>query len=537
MGESQQTGGQSTTVGDVSSIVKTAGNGDVEVIYGTKITKIGAEPVTCPICEVTFTGEYFKCPRCKRDHIHEKHQVASPDYYKDYKLICQECYEKVEEEHQKQIIEGFINDGNQALSEGKFREAIQYYQQAIQNGAEESVLSSNIEECSEKLRMEIEERAKKADIWKAVENDDVDLIEFYIEQGADINQTDDSPDQKTLLHIAAEHDSYKTVELLLQKGAYVDTITKEFDDENPFSAGGYSETALITAVNRRSINVAKLLIEYGADIEATDNLDFTPILMAAFRADFEMLKFLLEKGANIIVHDKYGHSLLREAVADHTGQNRENIDIVRLLVEHGVEIDEDSISHAVENNYLKILDLLLRNCSDNSLLSRALRRAILGKRLDLVKLLIRFGADVKGEEGTETPLMLAVRTTKEIVRLLLENGADPNSGRDSSGETALHNLAHYNDQEKIEMAEMLIENGADIEAKHKWEATPLYEAGDRKNKEFMEMLLKHRANINATNRFGKTILDEYCDSYGNYDANDEFVKFLLSHGAVKTRNY
>ena len=105
---------QSTSIGDISTL-RTEG-GDVRI--GTSEIKTGGHYVggnyvedksdiatkkgqKCPICKVLVKDDYFQCPRCERDYIHEKHQVSSPDYYKEHKLICEECFESLKSIYKK----------------------------------------------------------------------------------------------------------------------------------------------------------------------------------------------------------------------------------------------------------------------------------------------------------------------------------------------------------------------------------------------------------------------------------------------------
>lgn len=119
------------------------------------------------------------------------------------------------------------------------------------------------------------------------------------------------------------------------------------------------------------------------------------------------------------------------------------------------------------------------------------------KRRDVVKVLLGRGAKPSAPSRDQgfTPLHSAVATdageaTPEIVRLLLESGADPNA-KSHEGGTPLHSAAFTGD---LEIAEMLLAYGADPNATDPKGRTPLDIARDRRNVEVAALL--HHAVTN-----------------------------------------
>ncbi len=96
--------------------------------------------------------------------------------------------------------------------------------------------------------------------------------------------------------------------------------------------------------------------------------------------------------------------------------------------------------------------------------------------------------DAKSWTG-ETPLARAALFVRmEIAELLLENGADVNA-RNVTGMTPLHWAVYLGFQDD-DVIELLLEAGADVNAKTKEGQTPVDLAGELGNEEVVELLKK-----------------------------------------------
>ena len=106
---------------------------------------------------------------------------------------------------------------------------------------------------------------------------------------------------------------------------------------------------------------------------------------------------------------------------------------------------------------------------------RELMEAVWSGNLGAVMRLTEGGAvDVNArDEHGETPLLSAARLTGDrrgVINLLLSAGADPNLTEPQHGRTALHVLI---DKGHVEAAKVLLESGADVNAKDNSGLTPL----------------------------------------------------------------
>lgn len=97
-----------------------------------------------------------------------------------------------------------------------------------------------------------------------------------------------SPDGFTALHFAAFFGKVEAARLLLEHGASVDVYTR-----NPFA-----NQPLHAAAAGRHIEVCRVLIAGGADVNAPQHGGFTPLHEAAQHGDVEMTELFLSAGAD-----------------------------------------------------------------------------------------------------------------------------------------------------------------------------------------------------------------------------------------------
>ncbi|KAI6417389.1 hypothetical protein MCOR21_011106 [Pyricularia oryzae] len=153
-------------------------------------------------------------------------------------------------------------------------------------------------------------------------------------------------------------------------------------------------------------------------------------------------------------------------------------------------------------------------------ISPALQIAVINKQEDMVKLLLRNGANPNKEPYGLTPLDTAIKLGDiDMVELLLNHGANPNTER--YGSTPLDTAIRLGN---IAMVKLLLRNGANPN-KEPYMSTPLDIAIKLGDIDMVELLLNHGANPNKE-RYGSTPLDTAI-KLGDID----MVKLLLNHGA------
>lgn len=112
------------------------------------------------------------------------------------------------------------------------------------------------------------------------------------------------------------------VETLLKKGAYIDASNIE--------EGGV--TALMEAARKGRLEVVKLLIEKGANINAGDNEGRKALHCAVYGGNTDVMQTLLKAGADINTKENTS-----DFTPLHLAAEDNNIDMVRFLLEHGAD--------------------------------------------------------------------------------------------------------------------------------------------------------------------------------------------------------
>ncbi|MFD2701656.1 ankyrin repeat domain-containing protein [Paenibacillus shunpengii] len=195
-----------------------------------------------------------------------------------------------------------------------------------------------------------DDQVNSTDFINAAELGDTDKVLTMLEQGIDINVTDERG--RTAILAATYGNKPDTVEALIQKGA--DLNLRDQRSDNPLLYAG--------AEGRPEI--VKLMVEAGADTTLTNRFGGTALIPAADRGHVQIVEYLLEHSDVDIDHiNNLGWTALLEAVILGDGGER-HTQIVKLLVEHGADVnlaDGEGVSplaHAKSRNYTDIIAIL-----------------------------------------------------------------------------------------------------------------------------------------------------------------------------------
>lgn len=240
------------------------------------------------------------------------------------------------------------------------------------------------------------------------------------------------------------------------------------------------------------------------DPNGTDRWGQRPLLMAAQHGDRTAVSLLLASGA-CVDQDRVHLTPVTLAARRQAG------DLVALLRDHGATMSIFTWVHLGDRTYVE----------------RALGQHPQGARL-------------RDEEGTPLLHHAAEALATPMVELLLALGAPPSEG-DANAETALHRVADLRQapqESAAKVAALLLDHGADPNARNWDDVTPLHQAVRARNLAVAEVLLARGADPNARDKSrGSTPLRRAVSATGASGTAGTtalmapLARLLLAHGA------
>ncbi|KAJ6463288.1 ankyrin repeat-containing domain protein [Mycena vulgaris] len=288
--------------------------------------------------------------------------------------------------------------------------------------------------------------------------------------------------------------------------------------------GGKYGTALTAASVRGFTDVVQLLLDNGADVNAPGGRLGSALQAACSEGATDVVRLLLSYDADVNGPDLRGENSNAQGgrfgtalqAAASCWLNSKALDLVRLLLKSGADV----------------------NAQGGEKHGTALAAASLRGSTDIVQLLLDNGADVNAPGGTLGSALQAASSTgaTDVVRLLLSYGADVN-GPDLHDEksnaqggrfgTALQAAAFYERKSKaLDIVGLLLDSGADVNAQGGMCETALAAASFRGFTDVVQLLLDSGADVNAAG--GEKV---YALREASAHGHAAIVKLLLARGA------
>jgi ankyrin repeat domain-containing protein 17 len=360
----------------------------------------------------------------------------------------------------------------------------------------------------------LRERGAQYGLMEAALAGDTSTLRALLDGGEDINLSDRKG--RNALSLAVSKGHAEAVRLLLERGADPNAAgtmghtplsiacTGDFPEIAYLLAGAGATVGIVEAAHLGDLPLLKRLLDEGADIETHDAAGVTPLMAASACGHVECVRFLLEHGANAFAENSRGQQAITWAIT------RERVPVIRVLLDHGVNVDSSNPK------------------SGWTLLESA----------------VSFGK---------------VRS----VEALLARGADPDLAG-GNGRTPLQQCAYFaslhtfsKSKTMSRIAALLLDAGAQIEARDNLQYTPLIAAASDGDADMVRLLLERGADVRASTPGGhadplscvrcfdvngeeKTeartlIMEAYGPDYAVYDAAErgdlERLTALLESGA------
>lgn len=347
----------------------------------------------------------------------------------------------------------------------------------------------------------------------AVRAEALDVATTLLDGGAEVDRAELGFGQTPLMFAARQGDA-AIAELLITHGANVNAQAREgatpafrMPADNSGSKGdgiirgGWpvhgmrnpipgAKTPLLYAAREGHADIARMLLDAGADIERADANGITPLIDAILNDHVDVARLLIDAGANINVADWYGETPLWSAVdvrnrdmpgpGDDNGVDRDAVlGLIRMLLEKGADPNPRIKEYPPERRWIVGLGSLA-------------------------------WVDVTGQ----TPFFRAAASGDvTTMRLLLDHGADPNINT-FEGTTPLMAAAGVNwvfNQSYDEGADALLaavelcwEQGADVNAVNSMGIAAVHGAANRGSDAIVEFLHDKGARLDVADNEGRT---------------------------------
>ena len=337
-----------------------------------------------------------------------------------------------------------------------------------------------------------------APLTAAVKAGDVSAVRALIKSGADVNAR--GGDGSTPLLWAAHQSHPEIARALIAAGATVDAVND------------YGVTPLLEASRTGDAVMVDALLQGGADPSRAHPEGETPLMAAARAGSLPAVRALLTRGADVNAAERFQQtSALMWAAAEGHG------DVVDVLLEAG----------ANPNHQGYITSLTERHNADHP--TGGMTALMLAARNGddaLVRRLVKGGADVnlKNGDGASAAMLAIYNDRFDVAATLLELGSDANDGslyvavemRDATTDQFAFDGSrrrpnHPNERTALDVLRLLLERGADpnktftgqlhstsMPNTDRFDNTPFFRAAIAADVEALKLLVKHGADLAQT---------------------------------------
>lgn len=460
-----------------------------------------------------------------------------------------------------------VNDeGDSPLDIAVKTDNVSYVESVLRNKThkwiQENYERLNKQASSLQMRETLKDAYTKIDQMKlAIQNSNLKLFERYLlyRDNQDLQYKEDG---MTWLHFAAKTSDVQMLKAIVLKG-----VSPDARDNQDHLAEDYAsnrekriflnhyrlkDKLIFNAVKRNDVPFFNELLEYGANVNGVDD-DGTPLVHYAVMYNYPMLSELQKKGADIHAKNRRGETLLFVAV------HKNNLAVAMELLKQGFSVHDKNADGLTpmtvkKNGTSKYLmdvtykDVFFVTSVRNNRLDSALYYLNLGAKIDYVnpdtrkaaihyavdndsekalKFLVAHGANLLLHYNRKTPVEIALfeKKRKSFV-FFLRNDKKLSRRTYMNGKTLMHEAANMFASAGAGWMEILLANGADVDALDTAQKTPLHYAICKNDVKLVNFLISKKANVSRI------------DSEGNQPLHDaakcalgKMIKVLVDAGA------
>lgn len=348
-------------------------------------------------------------------------------------------------------------------------------------------------------------------IFVALQANNLESLKILIRKGANVNHKDIA--KNTPLHVAViDHCDMEIIKTLVENNAYINERNME------------GNTPLLEAVSKEYTDAAVYLLKKGANPNSPNKGQQSPLLLAVFRRNMTLISQLVKHKADI------NYQPCAPILA---ALLRNDVEIVKYLIEQKCRLDfvdhhgiAPIIAAFVSGNrdfINMILDRLPRIVCYRYAVISYLSLPIVMNDMDLfMKMLKKCDVNQLGEYfGTALNAAAQYNFTK-FAEILIENGADVNL-EDENGYSPLFHACR---NDSVDVLRLLLDKGANMNAKIEDNMSALHYCGLMNSCKCIELLIERGANIEARSDKNMSVL-AHCSVSKALGA----LKILLRHGA------
>jgi len=281
----------------------------------------------------------------------------------------------------------------------------------------------------------------------------LEMVKFLLAHGADVNSRSRSGVAPLMLATTLEIFNF-----LIERGADVYAVDQQ-----------QRNVLLWQIENSGSLAMIKALVEqYHFDVNQTDEAGTSPLMLAVKRGNLDVVKYLVDRGANVNAVDNEGRNVLFYLYKHYAPDKR----LLQYLITLGVDVNHlDKSGRNVLFYATKHISLLLKTGADATIVADDGTTVLMNRRLLFsdFKRLIRHGADPSEYAEKLLRWWLADNHNREddekeiILYLIKKYSLDPNT-RNEVGRTPLfYCLTSPNLVKSLEHVKQLIKLGASWE--------------------------------------------------------------------------